>query len=247
MRLLFGFLLCSAFFSALKAQEFGFVGDKEQTTHDFQTFESLMTALKQADQVKKLDLYYKLDYSQLPQAIAELQELRILYLGHNNLKHLPPTFRKLQKLEELDLGQNPALSIEDIWPELRELKNLRRLFIHRIQIEQLPQDFGRLEQLEWLSLEGNHRLSVESLSALDQCKQLKTLNLAWCNLQSLPSNLANFQQLEELYLNENQLHSIPEGLLALKQLKVLDLSDNELPLEDIETIKTALPQTKIYF
>ncbi|WCL81558.1 leucine-rich repeat domain-containing protein [Saprospira sp. CCB-QB6] len=247
MRALFSFLLCCSLLSALQAQEFGFVKEKEQTADEFQTFESLMIALKQADQVKKLDLYYKLDYSQLPQAIAELQELRILYLGHNNLEHLPPTFRQLQKLEELDLGQNPALSIQEIWPEVRELKNLRKLFIHRIQIDQLPQDFGQLQELEWLSLEGNHRIAVESLSALDQCKQLKTLNLAWCNLEALPSNLANFQQLEELYLNENQLTSIPEGLLALKQLKVLDLSDNELSQSDLEALKTALPQTKIYF
>jgi len=59
-------------------------------------------------------------------------------------------------------------------------------------------------------------------------QNLKSLDLSFKKLHSLPSYLFELTSLENLNLSHNQLKELPKEMIKLKSLKVLDISWNRI-------------------
>ena len=91
-------------------------------------------------------------------------------------------------------------------------------------------------------------IHLKSISpAIQQCKKLKKLNLAFCKLESIPKEIGNLSELEELSLSGNQLKEIPESIFGLKKLTVLYLDGAPFTKEQQKQIQKRLPDTAVMF
>ena len=67
---------------------------------------------------------------------------------------------------------------------------------------------------------------LQNREALQQ--NLKSLDLSFKNLHSIPKYIFELSSLENLNLSHNQLQELPEEITKLKSLKVLDISWNHI-------------------
>lgn len=106
--------------------------------------------------------------------------LLTLWLFSNNLSTIyPGTFRRLQALEELDLGDNPHL--RSLEPDtFHGLERLQSLHLYRCQLSSLPGNIFRgLVSLQYLYLQENSLLHL----------QVRPLIPQYMNLAPLPGSL----------------------------------------------------------
>lgn len=147
-----------------------------------------------------------LGLTKLPKSIAQLSELRDLFLEQNNLSTLPEYIAQLSQLQALSVGYN--------------------------KLTTLPESVTKFPDLEWLSLSGNQLTTLpESVIRLSN---LRTLYLDNNNLSTLPEHIAQLSQLRKLALDHNQMTTLPKALRKLKLLEELYLHGNEalgLPVE----------------
>lgn len=59
-------------------------------------------------------------------------------------------------------------------------------------------------------------------------KNLKSLDLSFKNLSSIPKYIFELSYLEDLNLSHNQLEELPKEIIKLKSLKNLDISWNRI-------------------
>jgi len=110
-------------------------------------------------------------------------------------------------------------------------------------------EIGKLPQLEFLSV-GRSFVGDDALKGLEKSKSLKRVHLS-SNLitdAGMPS-FKRMTQLEELRLDGN-LAITDAGLKelrGLKQLKELRLDGTQCTLKEVQSLKSSLPSTTIYF
>ena len=95
---------------------------------------------------------YQCKLSDLPEEIIQLQNLRELYLGSNQLKELPASFGQLKNLSYLSLSEN---QLKELPTSFGQLQNLSYLSLGNNQLKELPASFGQLQNLSWLDLDYN--------------------------------------------------------------------------------------------
>uniref|UniRef100_A0A2N9IFC8 non-specific serine/threonine protein kinase n=1 Tax=Fagus sylvatica TaxID=28930 RepID=A0A2N9IFC8_FAGSY len=164
--------------------------------------------------IEVISLYLNQFSGQLPLSIGHwLPNLKELYLWDNELKGIiPNSISNASKLTQLELGANYFSG-------------------------SIPNTLGNLRHLETLNL-GNNYLTRETsilelsfLSSLTNCKNLKTIVLAYNPLNgTLPNSIGNLStSLEEfLAFNCNIKGIIPVGIGNLSNMMALHLEDNEL-------------------
>ncbi|GMY20275.1 probable LRR receptor-like serine/threonine-protein kinase At3g47570 [Fagus crenata] len=164
--------------------------------------------------IEVISLYLNQFSGQLPLSIGHwLPNLKELYLWDNELKGIiPNSISNASKLTQLELGANYFSG-------------------------SIPNTLGKLRHLETLNL-GNNYLTRETsilelsfLSSLTNCKNLKTIVLAYNPLNgTLPNSIGNLStSLEEfLAFNCNIKGIIPVGIGNLSNMMALHLEDNEL-------------------
>uniref|UniRef100_A0A2N9FIW3 Leucine-rich repeat-containing N-terminal plant-type domain-containing protein n=1 Tax=Fagus sylvatica TaxID=28930 RepID=A0A2N9FIW3_FAGSY len=164
--------------------------------------------------IEVISLYLNYFSGQLPLSIGHwLPNLKELYLWENELQGIiPNSISNASKLTQLDLGANYFSG-------------------------SIPNTLGNLRHLETLNL-GNNYLTREAsilelsfLSSLTNCKNLKTIVLAYNPLNgTLPNSIGNLStSLEEfLAFNCNIKGIIPVGIGNLSNMMALHLEDNEL-------------------
>ncbi len=161
--------------------------------------DNLDEALKDPASVLVLKYWYRYKFTKLDgERIAQLKNLKVLYLHAMGLKSLPRCVLALSKLTDLDLDFN----------QITRLTGLRTL-----------------THLKLLSLRDNGLLSpgmVTEISALDSLRELRVGN---CGLTAVPESWARLHLLEEIFLFGNPLTAIPDWLPALPNLKRLGLVD----------------------
>ena len=89
---------------------------------------------------------------ELPAAIGDLRELRLLWLSNNQFVGLPTSIQRLTKLEMLFLVRN---KLTEIPAEIGDLRELRELSMNNNQLVGLPTSIQRLTKLEELDLREN--------------------------------------------------------------------------------------------
>ena len=80
------------------------------------------------------------------------------------------------------------------------------------------------EFLEW----AQHHKIKDILENQDNLQNLKSLDLSFKKLYSIPTYIFELSSLENLHLSHNQLQELPQEITKLKSLKVLDISWNHI-------------------
>ncbi len=135
----------------------------------------------------------------LPDGLARLHKLRILFCSDNQFTELPPV-----------LGQCPQL----------RMVGFKANQIRQVSAQSLP------KSLRWLTLTDNQ--ISELPPEIGQCAQLQKLMLAGNRLRTLPASLAACQRLELLRVAANELAHLPDWLFALPRLAWLAFAGNPL-------------------
>jgi internalin A len=147
--------------------------------------------------------------TELPESVAQLSQLRELYLSHNKLTALPESIGRLGQLEELRLSGNLLVTFPE---SISSLFRLRRLLAADNQLVVLPESIGQMSQLEVLDLTDNSLVTLpESIGQMSQLSELYLVDnlLAW-----LPKSLQNLKQLGYLYLHGNGALGLPAEVLG---------------------------------
>ena len=131
------------------------------------------------------------------------------------------------------------------------IPNLRRLILNSLPKLQSLNSLGSLPELEYLSVSGCTKLlsivgfANQGWSLATQVPRLKELNLSGCTkLQSL-SGVEGLQALEIVNIQKCKVISDLSPLHELSQLKQVIISKLAFGAEQLEALKTVLPQLEI--
>ncbi len=165
----------------------------------------------------------------LPQALAQLSELRNLTLPHNELHGpLPDIFGSLPQLRQLNLSGN---RLSGTLPDsLGTLVQMQHLQLASNQFTgSIPPGLGNLTAMQTLNL-GLNQLSGTIPATLGSATALTTLALNFNQLTGpLPSELGNLSNLVTFNASVNLLSgSIPASFGNLDKLTTLTLNSNHL-------------------
>jgi len=163
--------------------------------------------------------YQNRQITQFPDNALPCINVTKLNLDSNQLEILPPQIKVFSKLEDLSVCWNKLQSLPN---EIGDLGNLKALVLKTNMIEKLPESIGNLKNLNYLYLGFNA-------------------------LHELPESIGNLENLENFYLEYNKLTKLPESIKNLKKLKYLNINGNQLPEEEKEKLRNALPNTEITF
>ncbi|CAN5883112.1 leucine-rich repeat-containing protein kinase family protein [soil metagenome] len=169
--------------------------------------------------IKRLDLACGL--TELPPEIFDLADsLEVLNLTHNQLTDLPDDLARLHKLRILFCSENRFTHVP---PVIGFMPHLSMVGFKSNRIETV--DAAAMSpSLRWLILTDNR---IQQLPAsIGRCTSLQKLMLAGNQLEQLPEEMATCVSLEMLRLSANRFHALPEWLLRLPQLTWLALAGN---------------------
>ncbi len=155
--------------------------------------------------------------------IGKLKQLRELYLDGNALRKIPAGVFNLCDLQTLDLGIN--------------------------NIRSIPKEIAQLRHLKTLKLNSNHTPPLDTTNLWNQIEvfeKLETLELWSCQAKiMIPEQIATLKKLKSLDLDNNKMTKLPQSLASMVWLKKLRISTNPLPADEIERLRTALPDTNV--
>lgn len=163
----------------------------------------------------------------IPVRLTNLHELRVLQLAYNRFVRFGDNCDGLRSLEELNLASNVlevlADGIGDALVKLVRL-NLRG----NSTLKRLPNSLQQLRNLSiWdLSACDQKRLGRDVFGA--QLQNLRSLNLSFNALSTLPDGISAITKLQELNFKSNTLGSLPSAVGNLAELVVLNGENNAL-------------------
>lgn len=193
--------------------------------------------------LRKLEalLISKNELQQLPKNIGHLENLRSLFISENNFQSLPKEIGKLKNLTNLYIDNNSLGSFPNI---ILHLYNLQTLHISNNKLTHLPEEIGQLKKLNYLSISDNF---LESLpNSIFHLPNLQTLHIGNNKLKHLPNEIEQLKSLVKLGLNNSSFESLPTILEKLTHLKELYMYNTSLSNDQINQIKTWLPNCRIY-
>ncbi|XP_055629540.1 protein artichoke [Toxorhynchites rutilus septentrionalis] len=163
-----------------------------------------------------------------PAAFVHTPLLETVNISFNELNLIhPSTFRDLNRMFEIDAGNNKLQEFIPGLPLAVERINLRDN-----QIVNLPQPSSNLldlPALRMLDISGNHMTRVAK-NTFQTTAQLRYISLARNQLQSIDEgSLAGLNRLEVLNLQDNRLLALHErSLSTLENLRELNLQGNRI-------------------
>jgi internalin A len=160
------------------------------------------------ERATSLDLSY-LSLTELPESVAQLSQLKVLYLDGNQLTTLPESVAQLSQLQGLSLSGNQLTTLPEVVAQLSQLKEL---YLNDNQLTTLPESVAQLSQLQKLSLSGNQLTTLPEVVA--QLSQLKGLYHTNNQLTTLPESWRKPSKLERLYLHGNEALGLPAEVLG---------------------------------
>jgi Leucine-rich repeat (LRR) protein len=229
---------------------------------------SLPESLERLTQLTELDLSSN-QLTSLPESIGQLRSLLSLQLMYNHLSSLPDSITNLEQLRYLNLGGNKLGVVPEV---LRGLVNLRGLWLWKNSLDEAPSWISEFTSLEQLSVHANNLTDLpSSLAELDQLldltvgfehvgsnplekfptcingmKKLRELDLYGCQINLIPSWLAQLTALRRLGFSKNIITDLPIALVKLEHLTELKLEDNPLNPELAEAAKQGIKAIKAY-
>ncbi|NXW26859.1 MFHA1 protein, partial [Phaetusa simplex] len=154
----------------------------------------------------------------LPEGLCQLSALESLMLDGNRLRALPAGFGNLQRLKMLNLSSN---LLGEFPTAILALPSLEELYLSRNQLTLLPPHLCQLRQLRALWLDNN-------------------------NIRYLPDSIVLLHSLEELVLQGNQVAILPEGFGQLSRVTLWKIKDNPLIQPPYEVCMKGIPYIAAY-
>lgn len=106
-------------------------------------------------------------------------------------------------------------------------------------------DMAIFDKNDLLELDvSNNRLTGALPSQLGNLKRLKILKANGNQMTGVPAEIGQLSDLEILDLSDNQLTGLPNELANLKKLKVINLSGNKYSEQDLNIIRSSLPDVE---
>ena len=96
--------------------------------------------------------------------LAKVDQLKFLWLDHNNISELPKTINELNQVSELYLGNN---QIKELPQEITECKNLCILYLGDNQFKTFPEQVLKMKTIYMLVIYGNEISTIP-----DACKEI---------------------------------------------------------------------------
>ena len=200
--------------------------------------------------------------------IMKMKQLSKISLAFNDLKYLPEMIGKLHHLTQIDCKHNQILKL----PDLGDM-HLKVFDCASNQLATIPTELLCIPSLWFVNTANNPlkslymnfydegletdiycgmtRLKSEHIELFSQMRNLKSLDLAYGQLKTIPTSFIRLQRLlilsvngnlikslpkeigklanlTELYASCNQISSLPSTFHKLKKLKILDLGCNNL-------------------
>lgn len=135
--------------------------------------------------------------SELPDNIAQLKKLRILFFARNSFTVFPAILAKCPSLSMIGFKSNQITKV----PEQAFPPKLNWLILTDNKINELPKTIGKCQWLQKCALSGNR-------------------------IEVLPPEMANCKNLELLRVSANSLNAIPEWLFTLPKLSWVAFGGN---------------------
>jgi leucine-rich repeat protein SHOC2 len=160
--------------------------------------------------------------------------------GNKDLMSLPATLRNLSKLTQISVDESiryppPSIArkgsdgIRDFYARFDGLVPYGTLDLSRLHLESIPHDAVDASSLGNIILSHNplglHQTPLRNVELL--CAVV-CLELAYCDLQSLPAELSQLSCLQRLNLQNNMLSAVDSCILQLTAMVNLNMSGNML-------------------
>lgn len=158
----------------------------------------------------ELDCGY-IKQGKLDDKIANLKNLKRLYLGNNDLSEFPTVVLQLTNLEHLHLHYNRKIA--SIPNEINKLTHLKQLFVQGNQLTTLPTTIGDLKELYDLEAHENQITSVPK--EIGNCTKLYRLLLDKNKLTEIPDMFATLSELRGVRFENNDLKQLPPSMANL--------------------------------
>ncbi|PSR05100.1 MAG: hypothetical protein BRD50_01875 [Bacteroidetes bacterium SW_11_45_7] len=210
-------------------------------------FRDMQKALKKPQEVKRLHLANCQEGLPVKRfdELTNLEELTIRKCPQLNLDTLAHYTGGLSKLDHLALEDSDYKYLP---ANIDTLANLQTLSLRSNKLRRLPDSIVLLDNIEELDLHANNYLSLvlpgtmEQLSALPK---LRTLDMGFSQIESIPSTISSLTNLQTLDLSGNLLKNLPPSLSELKELRTLNISRNiNLPMDSTFRFLADLPKLK---
>ena len=175
-----------------------------------------------------------------PPEIFELADtLEILDLSGNALSALPDDLARLHQLRIVFCSDNPFTELPEVLGQCRQLEmvGFRANQIRRVPAAALP------PALRWLVLTDNRLTALPA--EIGRCTELQKLMLAGNQLQALPPEMAACSRLELLRIAANRFAALPDWLLRLPRLSWLAFAGNPLGAGAEAAAQAALPLARM--
>lgn len=150
--------------------------------------------------------------------IAQLTELEVLRLSHNEIDRIPAALAKLTKLRELALREQKLTELPDA---IGELASLEKLELYRNEIKVLPTTIRKLTKLSFLELNQN---PIEKLPPeIGSLTALTKLEVEGTKITEVPPEIGNLVELTTLELDYSPITTLPPEIGKLAKLDVLSV------------------------
>jgi Leucine-rich repeat (LRR) protein len=190
---------------------------------DFQRFNSLLKKKARIERILYINKSNTISVKE-PERVRFLEfrqffnDIRKIQCWSVDLRAFPDNLLLYQQIEELNLGNNFLKILPDA---LGTFSKLKKLNLIANQFSDFPEVLTKLNKLEELHLGANL-------------------------LTEIPNAISNMNSLKVLSLTNNKIEKLPIALLTMKNLQILSLEQNPLQKSDLDALKNALPNCKIY-
>ncbi len=183
-------------------------------------------------------------------------------LSQNKFQTFPTTLAAAPYLERIDLKKNKLRELSDV---VSTMQNLKYLDLSYNQFETIPTVLSDLKRLVGLDIANNEitlsnmpKLHVQRLnlayndidivpSDIQKQKQLEMLKLTKNNIHTISNKIGALKRLKTVFLSHNQLDSLPNGLIELQRLEILTLKENPISSDYQKEIEAEMNSVKIKF
>jgi len=110
-----------------------------------------------------------------PKGLGKFTSLKELVLGGSLLKFISPDFKKLSKLQSLQVINSPLIDLRDLVTRLSDFKSFKKLSLTRCNFSEFPPEIAKLTDIEELDLSGNQIKMIPM--SIGRIKGLKVLNM----------------------------------------------------------------------
>jgi Leucine-rich repeat (LRR) protein len=178
---------------------------------------------------------WKKNLGAVPDEIWNDLEFTVLILADNALSAISSRIGELQHLRTLDLGHNQLTNLPVELGKLTEINDF--LYMHDNQLEFLPRSLERLRELKYLNISQNRFSAFPEICHISRLVELRATDNQFSDL---PSSIARLSRLRELHLRNNRLRALPTAIAELSELRLLDLRGN--PIETLPESILEMPR-----